>query len=361
MIRLAHLVETFEVDFLRQYRDILLPSQLAALSAFKACRSRMSPKMEMACDDCQEKSFLPHSCGHRNCPHCQAHESQQWIDRQLQKLIPGDYYMITFTLPKELRSLAWGHQKILYDLITQNGWETINTFSQNDRKLQGVAGAITVLHTHNRRLDYHPHLHLVMPAAAIDTQQRLLRKKDGKYLFNHTALAKVFRAKMLAGIQQAGLKLPDKYPEEWVVDCTRVGGGGTALVYLGRYLYRGVIQEKNILRCENGRVTYRYQNSKTKHMETRTVSGVEFLRLILQHILPKGYRRARNFGFLHPNSQWISLIKLLVTRIEVYVAPKPRPAIRCPCCGGTMKIIRTRIKAVFAQRRPPPPPLTERR
>lgn len=361
MIRLAHLVETFEVDFLRQYRDILLPSQLAALSAFKACRSRMSPKMEMACDDCQEKSFLPHSCGHRNCPHCQAHESQQWIDRQLQKLIPGDYYMITFTLPKELRSLAWGHQKILYDLITQNGWETINTFSQNDRKLQGVAGAITVLHTHNRRLDYHPHLHLVMPATAIDTQQRLLRKKDGKYLFNHTALAKVFRAKMLAGIQQAGLKLPDKYPEEWVVDCTRVGGGGTALVYLGRYLYRGVIQEKNILRCENGRVTYRYQNSKTKHMETRTVSGVEFLRLILQHILPKGYRRARNFGFLHPNSQWIPLIKLLVTRIEVYVAPKPRPAIRCPCCGGTMKIIRTRIKAVFAQRRPPPPPLTERR
>lgn len=353
MIRLAHIVETFEGDFLKQYGDTLLPSQLTALRAFKLCRSSMSPKMQLACDDCQEQSYLPHSCGHRHCPHCQAHESQQWIDRQLQKLIPGDYYMITFTLPEELRSLTWSHQKILYNLITQNAWDTVNTFSQNDRKLQGVAGAITVLHTHNRRLDYHPHVHLVMPAAAIDTKQRLLRNKDGKYLFNHTALAKVFRAKMLAGIQQAGLKLPDKYPEKWVVDCTGVGNGQSALVYLGRYLYRGVIQEKNILSCDNGEVMYRYQNSKTKRMETRTVSGVEFLRLILQHILPKGYRRARNFGFLHPNSQWIRLVQLLITRIYVYVAPKPRPTIRCHCCGGVMKIIRTRIKAAFDRPRTP--------
>ncbi len=96
MIRLAHIVETFEAEFLDQYGDRLLPSQLVALTAFKICRSSMSPKMELACDECQEKSHLPHSCGHRNCPHCQAHESQQWIDRQLQKLIPGDYYMITF-------------------------------------------------------------------------------------------------------------------------------------------------------------------------------------------------------------------------------------------------------------------------
>jgi hypothetical protein len=353
MIRLAHIVETFEGDFLKQYGNTLLPSQLTALRAFKTCRSSMSPKMELACVECQAKSFLPHSCGHRNCPHCQAHESQQWIDRQLQKLIPGDYYMITFTLPAELRSLAWGQQKIPYNLITQNAWNTVNTFSQNDRKLQGVAGAITVLHTHNRRLDYHPHVHLVMPAAAIDTKQRLLRQKDGKYLFNHAALAKVFRGKMLAGIQQAGLKLPGKYPEKWVVDCTRVGSGQSALIYLGRYLYRGVIQEKNILSCENGRVMYRYPNSKTKRMETRTVSGVEFLRLILQHVLPKGYRRARNFGFLHPNSQWIRLIQLLITRLSVGVAPKLRPTIRCQCCGGVMKIIRTRIKAASDQRRTP--------
>ena len=353
MIRLASIIETFETEFLKQHGDKLLPSQFSALNAFKICRSSMSPKMQLSCDDCQEQSFLPHSCGHRNCPHCQAHESQRWIDRQLQKLIPGNYYMITFTLPEQLRSLAWCNQRTLYNLITQNAWDTVNTFSQNDKKLQGGAGAITVLHTHNRRLDYHPHVHLVMPAAAINTRQRVLRNKEGNYLFNHKALAKVFRAKMLADIRKAGLKLPDKYPEEWVVDCTQVGSGQTALVYLGRYLYRGVIQEKDILACKNGQVTFRYQNSKTKQMETRTVMGAEFLRMILQHILPRHYRRARNFGFLHPNSKWGRLVQLKLKRTPVPAATKPRPTIRCKCCGGVMKIIRTRIMSAVTRLRTP--------
>ena len=236
---------------------------------------------------------------------------------------------------------------MMYDLITRSAWETVNTFSQNDRKLRGGTGAVTVLHTHSRRLDYHPHVHLVMPGAAFDKKQRRWRNKEGGYLFDHKALAKVFRAKMLAGIKQAGLKLPDAYPTGWVVDCKEVGTGQQALVYLGRYLYRGVIQEKDILSHTNGLVTFRYRNSETKRFEKRSVSGVAFLRLILQHILPKGYRRARNFGFLHPNSKLIPLVQLI--KRVVLPKPQPRPAIRCKCCGGTMKIIRTRIKT-FTQR-----------
>ncbi len=342
MIRLAHIVAAHATELIAQQGHRLLPGQLAALNAFQLCRSSMSPKMELACDGCTEQSYLPHSCGHRNCPHCQAHESQHWIDQQLQKRVPGKYFMVTFTLPAQFRALAWGHQRVMYDLITRSAWETANTFSQNDRKLRGSTGAVTVLHTHNRRLDYHPHVHLVMPAAAFDNKQRRWRNKDGGYLFDHKALAKVFRAKMLAGIKQAGLKLPDAYPAEWVADCKEVGTGQQALVYLGRYLYRGVIREKDILSHNNGRVTFRYQNSETKRIEKRTLSGVEFLRLILQHILPKGYRRARNFGFLHPNSKLIPLVQLL-KRVAL-PPPQPRPTIRCKCCGGTMKIIRTRIK-----------------
>ena len=297
--------------------------------------------MQLACDDCSEHSFLPHSCGHRSCPHCQAHESQRWIDQQLKKLVPGNYFMITFTLPAEFRVLAWQYQRVVYELIIQSAWETVNTFSRNDKKLRGSAGAVSVLHTHSRRLDFHPHVHLVMPAAAFDQKQRRWRNKEGGYLFCHKALAKVFRAKVLAGIKQAGLCLPERYPEEWVVDCKAVGTGEKALVYLGRYLYRGVIQEKNILSFSNGRVTFRYQNSETQQFETRTLSAVAFLHLILQHILPKGFRRARNFGFLHPNSKLVKLVQLL-KRIVV-PPPQVRPAIRCKCCGGVMKIIRTRI------------------
>ncbi len=138
------------------------------------------------------------------------------------------------------------------------------------------------------------------------------------------------------------LKLPDAYPAKWVVDCKAVGGGRQALIYLGRYLYRGVIQEKDILSCDKGNVTFRYQNSQTRQIETRTLGGVAFLRLILQHILPNGYRRARNFGFLHPNSKLIPLVQL--RKRVVLPLQQPRPAIRCKCCGGEMKIICTRIK-----------------
>ena len=351
MIRLAHIVEAHAAELVAQDSQRLLPSQWVALNALQTCRSSMSPRMQLACDGCSEQSFLPHSCGHRSCPHCQAHESQRWIDQQLKKLVPGNYFMITFTLPAQFRALAWQHQRVMYELIIQSAWATVNTFSQNDRKLRGTAGAVTVLHTHSRRLDFHPHVHLLMPAAAFDQKRRQWRNKDGGYLFDHKALAKVFRAKVLAGIKQAGLMLPNCYPSEWVVDCKSVGTGEKALVYLGRYLYRGVIQEKNILSFSHGRVTFRYQNSETKQFETRTLSGVEFLRLILQHVLPKGFRRARNFGFLHPNSGLVQLVQLL--KRVVVLPPQIRPVLRCSCCGGVMKIVRTRIPTLIRQLRSP--------
>ena len=302
---------------------------------------------------------VPHSCGHRNCPHCQHHEGQQWLERQLQKQVPAEYFLLTFTLPAELRSLAWRHQRTLYALMIQCVWETVRTFAQNDTQLRGIPGAIAVLHTHSRRLDFHPHVHLVMPAAAMDAANRLWRTKGGRtrknknkkpYLFNHKALAKVFRAKLLEAIIHEGLALPASYPEAWVVDCKSVGAGKKALVYLGRYLYRGVIQEKDIVDCKDGKVRFRYQNSKTKQMEYRTVTGEQFLWLVLQHVLPKGFRRARNFGFLHPNSK--RLIRLLQYLLGLdpnrgLRLMKKRPQWVCPCCGAKMRILETRLPPHF--------------
>ena len=350
MILLSSIINTFEAKFLEQYQDWILPSHLKALSAMKDCRTAASPQMLAQCTECDHQEFVPHSCGHRNCPHCQHHEGQQWLERQLQKQVPAEYFLLTFTLPKEFRPLAWQHQRTLYALMIQCVWETVRTFSQNDKQLQGTPGAIAVLHTHSRRLDYHPHVHLVMPAAAIDAIKRLWRTKKGKgqsaYLFDHKALAKVFRAKMLEAIRQAGLQLPLSYPKTWVVDVKSVGTGEKALVYLGRYLYKGVIQEKDIIACENAQVTFRYRDSNTKQLVSRTVSGAKFLWLILQHVLPKGFRRARNFGFLHPNSKrLIALLQYLLgfdpKRVLAWV--KKRPSIICRCCGAVMNIVQTRI------------------
>jgi hypothetical protein len=210
---------------------------------------------------------------------------------------------------------------------------------------------VAVLHTHSRKLEFHPHVHLAMPAAALDADKGLWRslrrsaKGDG-YLFNHKALAKVFRGKLLAALLDEGLTLPPDLPQKWVVDCKSVGNGEKALVYLGRYLYRGVIQEKDIIRCEGGQVTYRYRDSKTKRLVLRSVSGATFLWLVLQHVCPKGFRRSRNYGFLHANSKrLIALLKLLVFKLVPVspATPTPRPQLLCTCCGAPMVIIRRRI------------------
>jgi len=356
MMRLSSIIKQFESTFLTQYSGKILPSHQKALAAMKICRTHQSPRMRAGCSQCDHSMMVPHSCGHRNCPHCQNHESQQWLERQLQKQVPAEYFLLTFTLPAELRSLAWCHQRQLYALMIQCVWETVRTFAQNDKQLQGIPGAIAVLHTHSRRLDFHPHVHLVMPAAAMDTANRLWRTKGknhkhkGGYLFSHKALAKVFRAKLLEAITHEGLVLPAKYPNVWVVDCKSVGTGKKALIYLGRYLYRGVIQEKDIIDCKDGKVTFRFQNSKTKKAECRTVSGEKFLWLILQHVLPKGFRRARNFGFLHPNSK--HLIRLLQYLLgldpgRVLGLMKERPQWTCPCCGARMKVLETRLAPLF--------------
>jgi len=353
---LSSIIRTFEQSFVRQYENRLLPSHRKALSAMRDCRTEQSPKMLAHCNDCDQQVYVPHSCGHRNCPHCQAHESQQWLERQLKKQVPAEYFLVTFTLPAQFRPLAWQHQRAIYSLMMRCCWDTLKTFSQNDPQLQGIPGAIAVLHTHSRCLDFHPHVHVVMPAAAIDRVKRLWRKKQkGKkkksFLFDHEALAKVFRAKMLECITQEGFSLPAKYPKEWVVDCKSVGAGTKALVYLGRYLYRGVIQEKDIIACKNGFVTYRYRNSKTQKIETKTVTGEKFLWLLLQHVLPKSFRRARNFGFLHPNSKSLIQVLQLICHFDPNRAlawMRKRPPMTCSCCGGTMTILKTRIRSMLS-------------
>ena len=372
MIALAELIERFEPDLLQRYGPRLLPSQLQALAAMKRCRTRFAPRMLAQCEACGEQRSVPHSCGHRACPHCQHHDSQVWLQRQLQQLVPATYFLVTFTLPAELRGLAFAHQRTVHALLMQCAWDTLASFSRNDPKLRATPGAVGVLHTHSRRLDFHPHVHMVMPAAALDTQRGLWRTKvrrtrrgrgktggktdnktgkaaGGGYLFSHKALAKVFRGKMLNAIKDAGLALPDKLPSTWVVDCKSVGDGSQALLYLGRYLYRGVIQEADILGCKDGLVTLRYRDAKTNKAALRTLAGADFLWLVLQHVLPKGLRHARSFGFLHPNSaSAIRLLQVLHLRAAppAQAAPTPpRPAWKC-ACGQPMHVLRRRMPAL---------------
>ena len=345
MMLLSTLIGAFGGELREQYADRLLPGHERALNAMAMCRTEDSPVMMARCPDCGTRAIIPHSCGHRSCPHCQHHEGQQWLERQRAKLLAVDYFMITFTLPCQLRGLAWQHQRLFYDLLLKLGWQTLSEFGLNDRRLHGRIGAHAVLHTHARRLDFHPHVHFIVPAGALDAKHRLWRRKKGTYLFHQGNLAKVFRAKWFQALKEEGLKASATVPQDWVVDCKHVGRGEKALTYLGKYLYRGVLQEKDILRCENGQVIFRYTEN-TGQVKTRTLPGAQFLWLLLQHVLPKRFRRTRDYGFLHSNSK--PLIQLLQYLFRAVLRPSPeklkRPPIPCKACGGIMHIIATRIR-----------------
>lgn len=336
MIRLAEVATTFLTDLEAHYGPRLLPSQRNALSAILRCRTEACGSATIHCQACAQADVFPLSCGHRACPQCQNQAVEHWLERQRAKRLPVDYYLITFTLPAQLRALVYAHQREAYDLLIKLAWQTLSQFGLNDKALQGRLGATAVLHTHSRALDFHPHVHLVVPAGAFDPGANRWRTKQGKYLFPEKALAQVFRGKWFQAMKERGWKVKAKLPRTWVADCEWVGNGDKALLYLGRYLYRGVLSERNILACEDGKVTFRYTHNSGE-TRTRTLPGADFLWLLLQHVLPKGFRRTRDYGLLHGNC------KRLVARLHLllrFCPPRPeeKPPMCCKHCGGVVTL-----------------------
>jgi len=337
MIRLASLARQYQAAFLSSYQYKITSEHAQALKALIHCRTPACGEMQYDCEPCQQKQIFCHSCGHRSCPQCQHRTNSQWLAKQQQKLLPVHYFMVTLTLPYELRIFVWQHQKAAYSAIFNAATETLNQFAKNDKQLLGKLGMTAVLHTHSRRLEYHPHLHVLIPAGSINSSQTLWREKNLAYLFNGRALSAVFRAKFLAQIKAAKLNIPKTLPKKWIVQCQSVGRGEPALKYLSRYLYRGVITEKNILKHQDGNVTFRYKDSQTGAWKTRTETAVKFLWLVLQHVLPKGFRRTRDYGFLHGNAKPLLRKIQLVLKVTLEHLRQPdKKEHLCPCCHNQM-------------------------
>lgn len=338
-MHLASILEQYHDAFQAKYGSRLLPSHLRAIEAISRCRTPQAGQVLVECTECGHTTWRPRSCGHRSCPQCQNHETSLWLDRQQEKLLPVEYFMVTFTLPYELRTLAWDNQTRVYDLLFACASTTLKDFGLNPKNLGADIGMTAVLHTHNRRLDYHPHIHVVAPGGGVDKSKKQWKKKKSKYLFNEFALAKVFRARFLEALTKAGLRVPDSAPRKWVVNCTCAGKGLSALKYLSRYLYRGVIGENSIVANQDGKITFEYVESRTGKTLHRTVKGEDFLWLVLQHVLPKGFRRVRDYGFLHGNAKkLLSLVQLVLHVLMQACAPRPRPAFKCPVCQSPMRI-----------------------
>lgn len=346
MMHLASLFHQYHDTFQAKYGTKLLPSHRRAINAMRRCRTPGAGELFVQCPGCDHAQWRPRSCGHRSCPQCQNHEASLWLDRQQTKRLPVEYFMVTFTLPYQLRPLAWQQQTLVFNLLFACVSSTLKDFGLNPKNLGADIGLTAILHTHNRRLDFHPHLHVVVPGGGVDQAKRQWKKTKGKYLFNEFALAKVFRARFLEALKSAELSIPQGLPAKWVVDCAPVGKGQSALKYLSRYLYRGVISENNIVSSQDGNVTFKYIESRSGKTRYRTLKGEDFLWLVLQHVLPKGFRRIRDYGFLHGNAKKLLALVQLVLQVVIQASIlRPKPVFKCPHCQTPMQILAFRQPA----------------
>jgi len=338
-IELSSIITQYLDRFKHQYGAQTRDDQWSAINAITGCRTQQYAQMTFACDACPYTTQKHRSCGHRACNQCQHSATSDWLERQEQKLLPVNYFMATFTLPEQLRALAKANPKVVYSLLFKCAVETLKTFARNKKGFHAELAMTAVLHTHTRRLDYHPHVHIVVPAGGVHRARREWRTLKGKYLFNGRALAAKFRGALLRALSEAGFTVPIT-PKKWVTQCQRVGRGLPALQYLSRYLYRGVISNKNIIKNDGNEVTFRYTESNTGDVKTRTLQGEEFVALVLQHTLPKGFRRARDYGFLHGNAKRLLKTIQYILCVETPIPnTRKKPVFKCKKCKGTMRVI----------------------
>lgn len=333
---LTTIIQRYRQTFVDKYS--LSHDQRHALDATLNCHTERYGEMQLRCNHCDIQKVHYHSCGHRSCHRCQNHDTTRWLERQSQKLLPVEYFMVTFTMPFELRTLTRKNQKVIYAILFQCASSTLKDFALKDQKLGSDIGMTAVLHTHSRQLNYHPHIHVIVPGGTLSKVKRQWKKQRGTYLFHAFSLANVFRARVLQAIRESGLVIPQDLPKKWVIDCTHVGKGFPALKYLSRYLYRGVISENNIIADDGKQVTFRYTDNQGLN-KTQTLLGEDFLWLLFQHVLPKGFRRVRDYGFLHANAKkTLKLIQQILCVFLPQVTPSKRPAHLCSVCKNPMVI-----------------------
>ena len=328
-----------------KYGKQLLPSQRKALDAMLACRHNCG-KFFTHCSHCGDQASIPLSCGHRSCPQCQNHLGKLWLERQKQKLLPVNYFMLTFTVPSQLRDLMWQHQTIMYDLLFKAAIEAIKTFGRNNHGIE--LAATGVLHTHRRDKGYHPHVHFIVPGGGLvkDKSGTSWKEVEEKFLINEFVLANIFRAifkKMLFKLEatqtlENQFSIPNM-PNKWVAHIKSVGRGEKALNYLSRYLYRGVISENDILTDVDQKVTFRYRESKTNITKTLSLPPEDFLWRLLRHVLPRGFRRVRDYGFLHANAKRILTRVQLLLKVKLPEKAPEKKGLDCRVCGKNTDII----------------------
>jgi hypothetical protein len=357
MLGLADVIRRHGPAYVERYKPSLLPSHLRAIQAISHCRTPDMGGHLAECAHCGAEHLLFHSCGHRACPRCGHEAAERWVAAQRDLLLPVPYFHVVFTLPAELRLLLRSHQKPLLAVLFRAAFESLAALCADPRYLGGAIGALAVLHTWTRTLEWHPHVHMLVPGGALAPDGRtwlpLPRRKRKKLFLVHVkALAKRFRWRFLDLARRAlpGAPFPEiPRNKRWVVFAkAAVQGADKVLDYLGRYVHRTAMSDKAIVHCDDDNVAFTYRRSSDGQRRTMTLPAHELLRRFLQHVPPKGFHRIRAFGLLHPAHR--ATLRQLQLALAPRSAPhepapaapaKPRP--RCPHCGQPALVLVRRL------------------
>jgi hypothetical protein len=299
MITLGEIVRQYGAAYRAHYGEQLLPSQHAALHAIETCRTEALGGQVYHCPACGATRYSYHSCRNRHCPTCQHDAAQTWLSRQQELLLPVPYFLVTFTLPSDLRDVAYRHQRLMYNLLFRASAAALMELAHDPRFLGAQIGLVGVLQTWTRDLRYHPHIHYLAPGGGLAEDGRTWMRAKADFLVHVKPLAALFRAKLRAALRQTAFwnEIPATvWQQPWVVDCRSVGSGRAALKYLAPYIFRVALSNNRIVRVADGKVTFRYTSSQSGQMAYCTLPVQEFLRRFLQHSLPKGFVKVRYYG-----------------------------------------------------------------
>lgn len=340
----------FAPEYLRRYADTMPEEHKKVISAILLCRTKENGTVVYECEECGLLHLTERSCGNRHCPQCQNHKANLWLERQLGRMMPGHHFMVTFTVPAELRNFIRSHQRLCYAALFAASSDAMKKLCQDPKYIGGDRpGFFGVLHTWGRQLQYHPHIHYVVPGGAFSSANGCWQRSGERFFLPVQALSPIFRAKFRERIEKAGIlaEIPKEvWTKSWNINSQAVGSSEASIKYLAPYVFRVAISNHRIVKVENGRVTFTYQKvgeAKTCVME---LDAIEFIRRFLQHVLPSGFMKVRHYGFLSPNSS-ISLDeargKIEITYGFEVTEPereaKPKAEFKCNACGNPVRYI----------------------
>jgi Putative transposase/Transposase zinc-binding domain len=355
--------------FTEQNRTWLSFQQLKVLRAIKRCRTAALGGHVDHCSGCGHSAISFNSCRNRHCPKCQAQARQRWLALREQELLGLSYFHVVFTLPHELNRLCQRNPAVLYNLLFRASAETLLEVAADSKHLGAEIGFLAILHTWGQNLLLHPHLHCLVPAGGFSPDHTQWVHPKYNFLLPLDVLKPVFRGKFVDGLKRAyrrkkldfggatkSLQEPKAFAaflqtlhrKEWVVYAKHAFGGPTPVLrYLGRYTHRVAISNHRLTAFDGENVTFRWKDyARGNKQRLMTLHAHEFLRRYVQHVLPLGFVRIRQFGFLanRLRSQSLTLIRRLLlietTSTESPLAASPATATwKCPRCGGVMQIL----------------------